>query len=61
MRGDSGGGWTTLQEIHRTTLQEIHRTCRTGSVTTPPFLAGGGWEDELTQAEGPRCLCPQGD
>lgn len=52
MGGDNGGGWTTSQEIHR--------TYRTGSVTMPPFLAGGGWENELTQAEGAQLLMAPG-
>lgn len=25
------------------------------------FWAEGGWENELTQAEGPRCIISQGD
>ena len=28
-------------------------------MTTLPFLAGGGWEDELTQAEGPGAYGPR--
>ena len=29
---------------------------RSGFMPTPPFWVGGGWKNELTQAEGPGCL-----